>query len=128
MKYDIGKFLSLLTQRPFYSAESLRSPIPDLSSISRFCFVVSFFDLLVWFVVACLEDFRNASAAAFGPNDVTGDEKRRDTESHKTPEGEHLPIQMIGLVWARVAHAFTLGRKRPGILCLSTGSRNQIHS
>jgi len=54
--------------------------------------------LLVWFVVVCLEDFRNSSAVAFGPNDVKGEEKRRETEDHKTPEGEHLPIQMTGFI------------------------------
>ena len=68
-------------------------PASRTFAFSRSCFVVSFFELSVWFVVSRLEDFRNSSAGAFGPNDVTGDEKRRETDGHKTPESEHLPIQ-----------------------------------
>ena len=44
---------------------------------------------------------RNSSAVAFGPNDITGDEKRRETDGHKTPDGEHFPIQTMGWVWLR---------------------------
>jgi hypothetical protein len=47
-------------------------PASRAFAFSQFCFVVSFFNLSVWFVVACLEDFRNSFAVAFGPNDVTG--------------------------------------------------------
>jgi len=61
-----------------------------------FVSVFHFFDLSVWFVVSRREDFRNSSAGAFGPNDVTGEEKRRETDGHKTPDGEHLPIQITG--------------------------------
>ena len=73
-------------------------PASRAFAFSRYCFVVSFFDLSVWFVVSCFEDFRTSSAVAFGPNDVTSDEKRRETDDHKTPDGEHLPIQMRGFV------------------------------
>jgi len=65
--------------------------------------------LLVWFVVFRLEGFRNSFAAAFGPNDATGEEKRRETDGHKTPDGEHLPIQMKRFVGEWVAPAFALG-------------------
>jgi hypothetical protein len=54
--------------------------------------------LSVWLVVSRLEDFRNSLAVTFGPNDVTGDEKRRETDGHKAPDGGHLPIQMLGFV------------------------------
>ncbi|MGO9480083.1 MAG: hypothetical protein ACLQAH_00645 [Limisphaerales bacterium] len=75
-----------------------------------------FFDLYAWFVVFRPEDFRNLFAVAFGPNDVTGEEKRRETDGHKTPEGEHLPIQMIGFVAARGALTVALDWASPRIL------------
>jgi hypothetical protein len=95
-------------------------------AFSCLCFVVSFFDLLVWFIVACLEDFRSSSAVAFGPNDVTGEEKRREIDDHNTPDYEHLPIQMIGFVAARVALAFALDWASLRILHHSMDFRAQI--
>ena len=56
------------------------------------------FHLLVWFVVYRLENFKNSFAVSFGPNDENGEEKRRETDDYKAPDGEHLPIQMIGFV------------------------------
>jgi hypothetical protein len=85
-----------------------------------------FFDLYVWFVVFRPEDFRNLIAVAFGPNDVTGEEKRRETDGHKTPEGEHLPIQMIGFVAARGALTIALDWASPRILHHSMDFRTQI--
>jgi hypothetical protein len=55
----------------------------------------------------------------FGPNDVTGDEKRRETDDHKTPEDEHLPIQMTGFDWVRVALAFPIKVHIANIILLS---------
>jgi hypothetical protein len=56
------------------------------------CFNFKFVSL----VFACPEDFENSFATAFGPNDVTGHKKRRETGGHKTPDSEHLPSQVIG--------------------------------
>jgi hypothetical protein len=53
-----------------------------------------------------LEDFTISLAVAFGPNGITGDQKRRETEDHKTPKSEHLPTRTIGFVWSLVAVAF----------------------
>jgi hypothetical protein len=63
-------------------------------------FVSLFHFLICWFGLLSLawKDFRNSSAIAFGPNEVTGEEKRRETDNHKTPDGEHLPIPMIGFI------------------------------
>jgi hypothetical protein len=83
-------------------------PASRAFAFSRFCFVVSFFDLLVWFDVAYLEDLRNSLARAFRVNDVTAEEKRRETDDHKTPDHDHIPIQVTGSLWARVALTFAL--------------------
>jgi len=61
---------------------------------------------------------------AFEPNDITGDEKRRETDDHQTPDGEHLPIQMIGFAWARVALAFPINVHISKIILLSLRARS----
>ena len=74
------------------------------------CFI---FDLSVLFVAARLEDFGNSSAVAFGSNDITGYEKRRETDDHKTPDGEHFPIQTMGWVCLRGALTFAIWPRIP---------------
>ena len=98
----------------------------SFSCVSVFVSLSHFFDLYVWFVVFRPEDFRNLFAVAFGPNDVTGEEKRREARNHKTPDYEHLPIQMIGFVAARVAFAFALDWASLRILYHSMDFRTQI--
>ena len=77
-----------------------------------------------WFVAARLEGFRSSFALAFDPNDVTGDEKRRETDDHQTPDDEHLPIQIIGFAWARVALAFLIKVHISKIILLSLPARS----
>ena len=84
-----------------------------------FCFVVSFFDLSIWLVVSRLQDYRTSSAAAFGPNDVTGEKKRHKTDGHKTPDVEHLPIRMVGFVRAWDARTFPIKIHISEIISLS---------
>jgi hypothetical protein len=62
----------------------------------------------LWFFAARSEYVRNSLIVALGPNDVTGEEKCRKTDDHQTPDGEYLPIQIIGFAWTRVALAFPI--------------------
>jgi hypothetical protein len=50
---------------------------------------------------------KDSLAVASGPNDVTAEEKGREADDHKTPERDHIPIQMDGFVrqWSAVAGA-----------------------
>ena len=63
--------------------------------------LVHFFDLPAWLVAARWGVHRNSLTMAFGPNNATGEEKRRETDDHQTPDDEHLPIRMIGFVTTR---------------------------
>jgi hypothetical protein len=63
---------------------------------------------------------------AFDPNHANDVEKSSETEDHKTPDHEHLPIQMRGFVWGRGALAVALDWASLRILDRSMDFRSQI--